>query len=226
MYNASPVNNDAVLVSELIQNILINWELFNSQEASWQGPDSRTTLRQLFLQTDRKRERQFEIIQWWKLFPVGSFVLCLFEKQWALLSPSSDRMVSNLRVHVCVCMRGQVHTHARTAGNSLNGCMLKLFSIELLISSRAKISTQKWSVWGQKWFAIKEFPLSTEIWRRRRRKKQPVILPYGCCEIKYLYLYVLHTQHVSGYKKLTRCDVFLVKDKSSLKDLCTWHSTY
>ncbi len=58
MYNTSPVNNDSVWMSELIQNTLINQELFNSQEPSRQGPDSRRTLRQLFLKTDRQEERE------------------------------------------------------------------------------------------------------------------------------------------------------------------------
>ncbi len=62
MCNTSPVNND--WMSELIQNTLINQELLNSQEPSRQGPDSRRTLRQLFLKTDRQeeREKEFEII--------------------------------------------------------------------------------------------------------------------------------------------------------------------
>ncbi len=162
MCNTSPVNND--WMSELIQNTLINQELLNSQEPSRQGPDSRSTLRQLFLKTDRQeeREKEFEIIPWWKLF--RSFVLCSFEKQWASLSQRSDRMVSNL--HASRYTHTQ-HTHTHTAGNSLRGCKLKLFSTELLISSRAKISTHKCSVWGQDLFTIKEFPLNIEIWKEK-----------------------------------------------------------
>ncbi len=58
MYNTSPVNKDSVWMSELIQNTLINQELFNSQEPSRQGPDSRRTLRQLFLKKTTGRERE------------------------------------------------------------------------------------------------------------------------------------------------------------------------
>lgn len=158
-------------MSELIQNI-INLELFNSQEASWQGPDSRTTLRQLLLQTDMKRER--DSLKWFS--ERNCFLLVRLCSASLRNSEHCSHSVLTEWCQTCACMcvcacAGR-YTHARTAGNSLCGCTLKLFSIELLISSRAKISTQKWSVWGQKWFAIKEFPLSTEIWRRRRRKKK------------------------------------------------------